>query len=300
MGVMSEMIQAVQQAHPRELPLNVIVCQRQARRYFDPKHLEQLSRSIAEIGVLQPLLVTENPEQPGFYRLIAGERRYRAAQMAGLTTVPVHVLPNLLWTPAKLQAVTLLENLQRHNLNPYEETLATLELLALEFNKPQNQVESWLQRLDNAKRGRTQNVLGTEIAQVQAFFERLGLIRWQSFVRCRLPLLHLPDDVRHALERGTIPYSVALKLKQINDPDERLHWLTQAEQGISVRELNRYLKAINQPQQGEAWHSLKRHFRTLDWHSLEPTLQGKLEQKAQEILRLLSRPKKNNQKTLKN
>lgn len=85
----------------------------QPRRYFDPQKIEELSRSIKELGVLEPLLI--RPLPGGDYELVAGERRLRAAQIAELTSVPAVVRE---MDDVTSQQVRLVENLQREDLNP--------------------------------------------------------------------------------------------------------------------------------------------------------------------------------------
>lgn len=95
----------------------------QPRKNFDEAALAELSESIAQHGVLQPLLVRPMPD--GSYQLVAGERRWRASRMAGLTEVPV-VIREL--TDAQVAELALVENLQREDLNPIEEALGFKEL----------------------------------------------------------------------------------------------------------------------------------------------------------------------------
>ena len=90
----------------------------QPRKKFDEDALLELSESIKQFGVLQPLLVTERKD---YYEIIAGERRWRAAKMAGLKEVPV-IIKKL--TEQEIMEISLIENIQRENLNPIEEALA--------------------------------------------------------------------------------------------------------------------------------------------------------------------------------
>src|SRR5690606_10644055 len=99
----------------------------QPRRHFDPESLAELAASIKEHGVLQPLLVRRKGSG---YQLIAGERRWRAAQQAGLRTVPV-VVKEL--DDRTIMEIALVENLQREDLNPIEEAEAYQRLIT-EFN----------------------------------------------------------------------------------------------------------------------------------------------------------------------
>ena len=96
----------------------------QPRKEFDKAALEQLSQSIQEAGVLSPILVVENGAR---YRIVAGERRYRASRMAGLSTIPC-IVRNL--TTVQQMEAALIENLQREDLNPIEEAVAIRSLMS--------------------------------------------------------------------------------------------------------------------------------------------------------------------------
>jgi len=232
LSALEEMEKKPVQAGGKVLPLEALVPSPQPRRRFE--NLEALAESIREKGVLQPLLV--RPLGDGRYAIVAGERRYRAAKMAGLTEVPVRVL-DLSEKEARLLA--LVENLQREDLNPYEETLGVLELLSEELGKTREEVVGLLERMRKEKRGVVaRNVAGTPEAQkVEAVFKALGRTTWETFVRHRLPLLGLPEDLRAALEEGAIPYTTALELKKVKDPEARTRLLEEAKGGLSLREL---------------------------------------------------------------
>jgi ParB family chromosome partitioning protein len=239
MGVMERMFReamglaAKEEAFGTEVvPLSVLVPQAQPRRRFE--NLETLAESIREKGVLQPLLV--RPLGDGRYAIVAGERRYRAAKMAGLAEVPVRVL-DLSEKEARLLA--LVENLQREDLNPYEETLGVLDLLSEELGKTREEVVGLLRRMRKEKRGEAgHNVMASPEAQrAEEVFQALGRMTWESFVQNRLPLLGLPEDLRAALEEGAIPYTAALELKKVKDPEARARLLEEAKGGLSLREL---------------------------------------------------------------
>jgi ParB family chromosome partitioning protein len=246
MGVMERMFREAMGLAVKEeafgtevVPLSVLVPQAQPRRRFE--NLEALAESIREKGVLQPLLV--RPLGDGRYAIVAGERRYRAAKMAGLAEVPVRVL-DLPEKEARLLA--LVENLQREDLNPYEETLGVLDLLSEELGKTREEVVALLHRMQNERRGKaTQNVLGSPEAQrVEEVFRALGRMTWESFVQARLPLLGLPEDLRAALEEGTLPYTAALELKKVKDPEARARLLEEARAGLSLRELKAKVREV--------------------------------------------------------
>ena len=119
----------------QQVGINLIVRNRfQPRAEFDPEHLKELAVSIKQRGVMQPLMV--RPRDGGRYELIAGERRWRAAKEAGLTVVPVIVRQA---TDEESLELALIENLQREDLNPVEESRA-YEQLATMFKLTQEQI----------------------------------------------------------------------------------------------------------------------------------------------------------------
>ena len=105
----------------------------QPRKQFDEDALMELADSIKQFGIIQPLIVQE---KNGFYEIIAGERRWRAAKLAGLKEVPVIVKD---YSDLEVVEISLIENIQRENLNPIEEALAYKRLLN-EFNLKQDEV----------------------------------------------------------------------------------------------------------------------------------------------------------------
>ena len=232
---------------PTTLPLSALYTQAQPRRRFE--RIEELAESIRAQGVLQPLLV--KPDGDGRrYRVIAGERRLRAAHIAGLTEVPVRIL-NL--TDEEARVVALLENLQREDLNPYEETVGVLELLSEDLAKSRAEVVSLLRRMRKERRGEAgHNVMASPEAQrVEETFKALGRMTWESFVQNRLPLLSLPEDVREALEAGAIPYTAALELKKVKDGAYRAELIRQISEGLSLRELKQLVRRSLLPVQDD-------------------------------------------------
>ena len=190
----------------------------QPRRYFDPDALKELVNSIEQHGILQPLLV--RPLSSGGYELVAGERRYRAASECGLAEVPA-VIRKL--SNSDALSLALIENLQREDLNPVEETEGILQLLSLHLETTQEEVISLLYRLSNESKGKvTRNVTGNEtVEQVEKLFNSIGTMSWSSFVRNRLPLLKLPQDIREALQEGKIAYTKATVIARIKDEQLR-------------------------------------------------------------------------------
>lgn len=215
----------------------------QPRRYFDPEKMQQLVQSIKAHGILEPLLV--RPLQNGEYELVAGERRYRAALAAGLSQVPVTVRE--LSDNEALQ-LSLVENIQREDLNPVEETEGILQLIALKLGIAVEEVMALLYRMANEVKGNVnRNVtVSLEDNAVQEVFTGLGLMKWESFVRNRLPLLNLPQDILQALREGRIAYTKAQVIARIQNEQERLMLLEEAIQDdLSLSEIRSRISASN-------------------------------------------------------
>ncbi|NDY41566.1 ParB/RepB/Spo0J family partition protein [Dissulfurirhabdus thermomarina] len=171
----------------------------QPRRQMDRAALEGLAASIREKGVIQPLVVRE---AGGGYELIAGERRWRAAQLAGLKTVPV-VIKDI--SPGEVLELALIENIQREDLNPLEEAMAYQRLVE-EFGLTQAQVA-----------------------------QRVGKER--STVANSLRLLRLPAPIREDLAEGRLTMGHARALLTLEDDAARLALRDEIlAKGLSVRE----------------------------------------------------------------
>nr|WP_310593029.1 ParB/RepB/Spo0J family partition protein [Thermus thermophilus] len=267
------------------LPLDLLVPSPQPRKRFE--NLEALAESIREKGVLQPLLV--RPLGDGRYAIVAGERRYRAARMAGLSEVPVRVV-ELSEKEARLLA--LVENLQREDLNPYEETVGVLALLSEDLGKPVEEVVGLLERMRKEKRGvAAQNVLGSpEARRVEEVFKALGRMTWESFVQARLPLLSLPEDLKAALEEGAIPYTAALELKKVKDEASRRALLEEARAGLSLRELKaRVRAALKREKAPRPWpKEVAAKLARLDLEALPPEKRAVVDRKLKELEGLLA------------
>lgn len=174
----------------------------QPRKDFDETALSELADSIAQHGLIQPIVV--KPTIYGTYSIIAGERRWRASRMAGLEEVPVIIK---VANEQTLMEIALIENLQREDLNAVEEALGYRSL-----------IEGY---------GLTQE----EVAQ------KMGKSR--SAVTNALRLLNLNDAELEALRRGTISAGHARALLSCDDGELREKMLIAAEEGASVRELER-------------------------------------------------------------
>lgn len=276
LSVMEEKMVSLTLLVPRDL---------QPRRYFDRAALESLAESILAHGVLEPLLVRPLPD--GRYAIVAGERRYRAAEMAGLREVPVRVL-NIDEMTAEYLA--LMENLQRQDLNPYEETVAILDMLAYRLRMAQDQGVSLLYRMSNEAKGRVaHDVIGSpEAREVEQVFAELGRMTWQSFVQNRLPLLNLPEDLRLALESGSIPYTAALELRKIKDEELRRALLEEVKGGLPIPDLRARVKALRGRQGNDEWYRKEvRKLARLRLENLPPEKRQAVEAKLKELLELI-------------
>ena len=190
-----------------KLNINDIVPNRgQPRKDFDETALSELADSIAQHGLIQPIVV--KPTAQGRYSIIAGERRWRACRMAGLNEVPVIIKDA---DDQTLMEIALIENLQREDLNAVEEALGYRSL-----------IDSF---------GLTQD----EVAK------KMGKSR--SAVTNALRLLALNENELEALRRGTITAGHARALLSCDDEEARAKMLLAAADGASVRELERLAAA---------------------------------------------------------
>ncbi|BDG18983.1 chromosome partitioning protein ParB [Thermus thermophilus] len=267
------------------LPLDLLRVRGQPRRRFE--NLEALAESIREKGVLQPLLVRRVGEA---YEVVAGERRLRAAAMAGLKEVPARVLE---LSDKEARLLALVENLQREDLNPYEETLGVLALLSEDLGRSVEGVVGLLRKMKNAKEGRVRdNVVPTaEARRVEELFKALGRMSWESFVQHRLPLLSLPEDLRAALEEGAIPYTAALELKKVKDASLRKALLEEVKAGLSLRELKARVRGVLRKEKApRPWpKEVAAKLARLDLEALPPERRARVEELLAELERVLGK-----------
>jgi ParB family transcriptional regulator, chromosome partitioning protein len=241
------------------LLINIKLPQSQPRKYFDPEKMQQLVQSVREHGILEPLLV--RPISDNDYELVAGERRLRAAQEIGLVEVPIVIRE---MDDRQALQIALVENLQREDLNPVEETEGILQLLALALDIQTDEVEALLHQAYNAKQ-RDQKLNGNVTIQLQTINEMLaavGKFNAESFRSNRLPLLKLPDDVLQALRQGDLEYTKAKVIARIKDADRRQGLLEDAiGQGLSLSQV-RDCVATLKPTTVET-SSLQNRFKTI-------------------------------------
>ena len=215
----------------------------QPRKTFTHESLEQLADSIGQFGVLQPIIVRESAFLQGNYEIIAGERRWRAAKMAGLNEIPAVILEG---DDLKAAQVAVIENVQREDLNPVEEAMA-YDVLIDRYGLTQDQVA-----------------------------KQVGKNR--STVTNMLRLLDLPDEVLELLKNGDITAGHARALLGLKD-ESRMTPLAQkiAENGLSVRDVERTIRLMNyEPQETEAEEETALTQRKAYMHELEHRAVGVL------------------------
>lgn len=208
----------------------------QVRRYFDPKKMNQLVSSVRIDGILENLIVSSAKD--GKFQLISGERRLRAAKEVGLTEVPAKIL-NL--DEFDAFRISLIENLQREDLNPVEETDGIIKLLAGELHLSEDEVVSLLYQMQNSitRQVVNHNVVVQENQEtVEKIFNYLGRLSWQSFVKHRLPLRKLPGNILESLRQGKLAYTKAQLIARIKDQEFREEMLKVAvKEELSLSEI---------------------------------------------------------------
>lgn len=182
----------------------------QPRKNFDSASLKELADSIKQHGIFQPIIVKEIN---GRYMIIAGERRFRAAKMAGLKKIPA-IIKN--YTDQQIKEIALLENLQREDLNPIETATAMRELL---------ETYGW-----------TQEILA----------DRLGKSR--PVVANFLRLLNLCPEVRAMVESGKLSAGHARSLVMVTNPEAQLKLAKMAvTKNVTVRDMEKIVKDMQNP-----------------------------------------------------
>lgn len=178
---------------------------KQPRQDFVQDDLEELAQSIAEKGIIQPIIVRIDPYNAVLYQIVAGERRWRAAQLAQLHEVPVIVRQ---MDDTEVLEVAIIENVQRTDLNPVEEALGFRQLM-----------DSY---------GHTQEKLAKALGKSRSHIANI------------LRLLHLPEDVQHLLRTGDLSFGHARALVTAEYPAKIAAIVVS--KGLSVRETERLAK----------------------------------------------------------
>jgi len=206
-----------------EIPVTEIVPNRfQPRRTFDEAALNELAQSIKQHGVIQPILVRRTPTG---YELVAGERRWRAAQKAGLAVIPAVVRE---YTDGEMTEIALIENLQRENLNPIEEATAYKRLME-EFSLTQEDVAR--------KIGRSRSLIANTVR-----------------------LLNLAPAVQDHVSRGTLTMGQARPLLALEDPELQIEAAESIiEEELSARDAEELVRRlVNAPRIKKAKKAEKR------------------------------------------
>ena len=187
---------------------------KQPRKSFDEDSLQELSDSIKQVGLIQPILVQDRKDH---YEIIAGERRWRAAKMAGLKEIPVIIRD---YSEQEIMEISLIENIQREDLNPIEEALAYKRLLE-EFNLKQDEVA-----------------------------ERVSKSR--TAVTNSIRLLKLGDKVQQMVIDDMISTGHARALLAVENPEEQ-YILAQKifDEKLSVRDVEKLVKNLHKPEKSK-------------------------------------------------
>ena len=189
--------------------IDIVTNKEQPRKVFDDEKLNELAQSISQHGVIQPILV--RPLSDGTYQIVAGERRWRASRMAGLSEIPAVVRE---MTQEEAMAIALIENLQREDLNPIEESEG-IKLLIDKFELTQEEIS-----------------------------KRLGKSR--SSVTNALRILKLPDEVKNYVENGIISTGHAKAILSL-ESEEKIIEIAKLiiNKNLSVRETEALVKKLN-------------------------------------------------------
>ena len=191
----------------------------QPRKTFEREPLEQLADSIAQFGVLQPIVVRESALLQGTYEILAGERRWRAAKMAGLSEIPAVILEG---DDLKAAQVAVIENVQREDLNPIEEALA---------------YDALIDRF-----GLTQEQVARQVGKSRSTIANL------------LRLLELPDEVLELVKDGALSEGHARALLGLKNAEQILPLAQKIiEKKLSVRDVEKTIRLMNyEPEQSES------------------------------------------------
>lgn len=208
----------------REVPLvQIQVNPQQQRRYFDPAALEQLAVSIREKGVLQPILLRPVGDR---YEIVFGERRWRAAQLAGLTTIPAQVRE---MDDREAAVHGAIENLQRRDVSRWEDVNFKLLLLQLEFGLEREEMMTLLR--SNYYKPDVEVTL-----RLVTLFDLLGGETWESFTSNGLPVMNLSPLLVEVLKRGEVEHSKVVLIARVPEADQ-LPLLERVKKGMTMEQL---------------------------------------------------------------
>lgn len=185
----------------------------QPRKSFDEDALLELSESLKQYGVLQPLLVQDKKD---YYEIIAGERRWRAAKLAGLKEVPV-IIKKL--TDQEIVEISLIENIQRENLNPIEEALAYKRLLR-EFNLKQDEVA------ERVSKSRTAVTNSMRLLKLDERVQQMVIDELISTGHARALLAITDNEIQYTLAQQIFDEKLSVReteklIKKMQNPDRK-------------------------------------------------------------------------------
>lgn len=274
----------------RHIPLEAVVLNpKQPRKFIDPVSLGTLTASVSERGVLEPILVRPVGEN---FELVAGERRTRAARAAGLETIPAIIRP---MGDHEALEVAIIENLQREDLNPVEETDAILQLISMRVERPTSEVVEGIRSLYDEARGRSGNtrISKMEKTEVEEIFAALGRFTPSSFYTNRIPILSLPPELLEAVRKGQLEYPKARLLARVKDEDRRAELLDQVlNKSLSREQLEALIKVgggeANSPAIESLLKRVKRGLSSKRLARLEPKQRERAKELLEELQALLS------------
>jgi ParB family chromosome partitioning protein len=215
----------------------------QPRKHFDNAALSDLAESIRERGVLEPIIVRRVGTG---YEVVAGERRARAARMAGLSEVPAVIVE---LDDREALEIAITENLQREDLNAVEETEAVLGLLELVLEAPRADVVALLQALYGEERGRggSRPIDRARREETLGIFRRLGRFSVSSFVSNRLPILEFPPELLDAVRSGQLAFTKAQAIARLEDRRAQRLLLAEAVgEDLSLSQIRRRITELRQ------------------------------------------------------
>lgn len=224
---------AVNQIVPLQLPDNL----KQPRRYFNQEALLKLEASIAQYGVLEPILV--RPAGQNQYEIVSGERRWRCCRELGIEYIPA--VSKAMIDEMALEAA-LIAHLMSENISPIEETDSILGLISLKVNQPIDAIPSLLTKIANAQQRSNEDTLkslGDVILTVEGVLNSFK-IKIASFVQNRLPLLNLSPTILSAVREGQLSPTKATLINR--QPQETHDELIEQAAGLSKTDLVSFIK----------------------------------------------------------
>ena len=247
----------------------------QPRQTFAPESMDELTRSIETHGVLTPLIIRAN--ETGTYDIIAGERRYRAAQRAGLHTVPV-VIRDIAAHEAHI--IAYVENNLREPLNPLDDAEARVQLLSIEWG---TSTDETIKALNVMRKDAAAHADLRESGQ--ALFDRLGGgLRLESFSGSRLRLLKLPDHLKAAVSEG-LPYNLVLAVAPA-PADQHDHLMSLIRKGASLQTVKASIRGKAKAQ-GNDYAALRQRVTPRRVEALPPDKRAHAKALMAELLQLI-------------